>query len=333
MLLTIAIPTYNRNETLSNNLGFLLLQNDIHNVEIIILDNASVIPVAENIGHLIPQYPNLKIIRNCFNVGMSGNFLKCLEHSNGEWIWVLGDDDRPMEDCITNILTIIRLHNDYLYINFKSNLAVNRLNNYSTLGIEEFVQNLDSFSNLLFFTSGIYNKRIKENLRIAYLYSYSLAPHIAILMISMNINSKVFFSNQEIVFRSNENNKSGKSWSMLSLSMALGTLSDLPLKISNNGYKLWLKMINSHILDPKTGFISILPLIDRENFQYMKRFFQQVYFRSKSPAFEVKRIFYFCFCSLFFINYFSMSLFRSTYKVVKKKTYTDLSSNDLLNRL
>ena len=99
MKLTIAIPTYNRNEILKANLEKLLPQvTDECNV--VIFDNCSDTPVKEVIEELVNTYPdiNISIVRNRYNIGMTANILKCFEQCSDTWLWILGDDDEVVDE-------------------------------------------------------------------------------------------------------------------------------------------------------------------------------------------------------------------------------------------
>lgn len=108
MLLTVAIPTYNRNEILLENLKYLLPQLN-HDCELLILDNCSPTPVLETIQGLceVNEGLNWRVVRHQFNVGGDENTFRCVEHAKGEYIWWLGDDDRPDPCAIGNIFNVI----------------------------------------------------------------------------------------------------------------------------------------------------------------------------------------------------------------------------------
>ena len=79
-LLTITIPTYNRNAILKKNLQTLLPQTK-NNCEVIVIDNHSEIPVEETLKEELKEYPNLSVVRNKANVGLSGNLIKSNDNS------------------------------------------------------------------------------------------------------------------------------------------------------------------------------------------------------------------------------------------------------------
>ena len=105
MTLTVAIPTFDRNQTLREHLASLLPQLT-PDCTLLIIDNCSPTPVIETIRDLLDGYPSLsvRVDRNQTNIGAGANILRCLERCETEWLWVLGDDDRPRPDAVGRIM-------------------------------------------------------------------------------------------------------------------------------------------------------------------------------------------------------------------------------------
>ncbi len=122
-LLTIAIPTFNRNKILHRTLELIIPQMESW-VELIIVDNNSAIPVSETIRNLCEEYPNLnvRIVRNSANIGANANVLRCIEYCESEYIWILGDDDFPIENVLKKIFLKLESR-DPVWVNFYSNDA------------------------------------------------------------------------------------------------------------------------------------------------------------------------------------------------------------------
>lgn len=96
-LLTIAIPTYNGANTISNMLEILLPQCD-ERVEILISDNASTDNTKLIIDKYIEKYENIIYVRNAKNIGPDSNYLQCMEMSKGKYTLLLSDDDILIEE-------------------------------------------------------------------------------------------------------------------------------------------------------------------------------------------------------------------------------------------
>ena len=87
---TIAIPVYNRSELIKYSLESALSQ-DISNIEILVVDNCS----TDDTWELLNSYKDsrLRLIRNESNIGMFGNFNRCLELATGKYLRILCSDD------------------------------------------------------------------------------------------------------------------------------------------------------------------------------------------------------------------------------------------------
>ena len=117
-LLTIAVPTYNRADCLRDLLASLLDQlSNEPCVELVISDNAS----TDTTCALIEEYRchglALRYLRNTVNQGMDGNFLQCFTQAQGQYVWVLGDDDFVPPGTVAKIIELLTEHNpDFLFL-------------------------------------------------------------------------------------------------------------------------------------------------------------------------------------------------------------------------
>ena len=115
--LKIAIPTYNRPEHIKRQVCDLLPQLR-EGVSLIVYDNCSDIPVASYFTQ--EELSQFTLVRNKFNIGGAANIGKCLtENGDSGWIWLLGDDDRIIDNAVDVILNTIQSHQDCCYINFQ----------------------------------------------------------------------------------------------------------------------------------------------------------------------------------------------------------------------
>lgn len=106
MLLTIAIPTFNRREPLLETVKEILEQIESKNdVELLILDNHSCYEVEKELSSVIPcGLKNVRILSNRANIGLAANVIRCLEMAEGDWVWLLGDDDSIRPDAVERII-------------------------------------------------------------------------------------------------------------------------------------------------------------------------------------------------------------------------------------
>lgn len=110
-LLTIAIPTYNGAKTISN-MFELLIPQLTNEIELVVSDNASTDDTKAIIKRYIDLGVNIKYFCNEFNIGPDANFLKCMLSGNGKFVWLLSDDDVPVENSLQCIINFLKVHND-----------------------------------------------------------------------------------------------------------------------------------------------------------------------------------------------------------------------------
>jgi cellulose synthase/poly-beta-1,6-N-acetylglucosamine synthase-like glycosyltransferase len=193
-LLTIAIPTYNRAPALARTLAVITPQLS-RDVECLVLNNASTDDTAVVAARAAEQCSFVRVIEHAVNVGGNGNFLRCFEHGTGEWLWILPDDDEPFDDAVPRIVGVIGENPDAIYINFATSLlaALGSARNHTTRshGLHELAVNLDSFSNLVFLTAGVYRRQaVIESLPYGSRMAYSYAPYLAMLFSSLTNNPR-----------------------------------------------------------------------------------------------------------------------------------------------
>jgi len=89
-LVSICIPTYNRAEMVSKAIESALGQT-YQNIEVIVVDNAS----TDNIEEIVGSYDDqrLTFVKNKENLGLFGNFNRCIELYNGSFLHILHSDD------------------------------------------------------------------------------------------------------------------------------------------------------------------------------------------------------------------------------------------------
>jgi len=87
-LLTIAIPTYNREEALVATLESFFALGIGEDVEIVVLDNAS----SDGTSAALSEYSSrLTIVRQPYNLGIEGNIIEALRCGNSHYVWAVSD--------------------------------------------------------------------------------------------------------------------------------------------------------------------------------------------------------------------------------------------------
>lgn len=171
-LLTICIPTYNREESLKQCVKSILYQKPPPNVEILICDNASPDGTEKMVSNLLENNPNIRYIRNEMNLGLDANVLKCLRNGRGKFLQLLSDDDFLDEGAISYLVDFLK-RNQYLstvilnWDHFKFvNSEIKYYWNWYSIGEPIFFENKNKFlsyilsEGLTFISNKVYNSSI-----------------------------------------------------------------------------------------------------------------------------------------------------------------------------
>jgi acetyltransferase-like isoleucine patch superfamily enzyme/glycosyltransferase involved in cell wall biosynthesis len=118
-LLSICVPTYNRAELLERFIDNVLPQSRGLNgaVELVFSDNASDDRTPELLSALPADI--VRINRNATNLGVMRNVFAAVANARGDYVWVLGDDDRLRSDAISEVLKLLESPSapDALFLN------------------------------------------------------------------------------------------------------------------------------------------------------------------------------------------------------------------------
>ena len=107
-LLTIAIPTYNRERSLDQLLTELISQiGGDPRVEILVSDNASPDGTSAVVLHHRERDMAIRFIRNETNLGADRNILQCFLEAAGKYVWIFSDDDLVQPGAVGRILAAI----------------------------------------------------------------------------------------------------------------------------------------------------------------------------------------------------------------------------------
>ncbi len=103
MSLTIAIPSYNKEKYIERCINSILAEKESVD-RVILIDNCS----TDNTFKIAQKYiPQIECFQNEKNVGMSGNFNKCIELCKTEWLMIVHADDEIVHGSITKYLDLI----------------------------------------------------------------------------------------------------------------------------------------------------------------------------------------------------------------------------------
>lgn len=103
--LSIVIPTYKRLNLLREAISSALGQSTSVSYEIIVVDNCQEPEAGRQVEEMIRAFGSdrISLYRNDENIGMFGNWNRCIELAKGQWLTILNDDDRLESDWIQTV--------------------------------------------------------------------------------------------------------------------------------------------------------------------------------------------------------------------------------------
>lgn len=109
-LYSIMIPTFRRAKLLRESIDSALNQNTHDSYEIAVVDNDPEIDPETDalMKEYCSHHPNLYYYRNDENLGMSGNWNRCIELCRSEWFCLLHDDDTLKENYLVEVSKIAK---------------------------------------------------------------------------------------------------------------------------------------------------------------------------------------------------------------------------------
>lgn len=120
--LSICIPTYNRATFLSECLESVYesVSGNEQFVEIVVSDNCSTDSTLEVVESFKEKLFNIRAWSNKDNIGSELNILTAGKAGRGDYIWILGDDDKIAPNAIPTVLKYLDANTDIVICNFSS---------------------------------------------------------------------------------------------------------------------------------------------------------------------------------------------------------------------
>jgi len=301
--LTIVIPTYDRNRLLVKTVSVLLPQLS-DDVDLVIMDNHSPTPVIDTLAPCLNEHVGGKfvsIVRNRQNIGGDANIVRCFEYANGDWIWVLADDDTPSRDAVSLIKASIAKAPNLGLINYYAPCATHPQRTETTIsqGIGAYIENMDAFGSHLFLSTSIYRTTVAHKyLKIAHRNIHTLAAHVSIALCYMQDGGTACQSS-EIIVRFKEEYAASVGWSRLAFGLGCSLLPDL---LHESWHRQLLRRKIAEFLPFKTMYAESLIIsrdrpVGRYGYFMYREAIKRIYFRSG-------------FFSKFFLgNFLSITLF------------------------
>lgn len=109
-ILTIAIPTFNRADFLSHTLERIQAQRSAMEngkVELLVCDNHSDDSTPDVLRAFQALDPSIRITRHNTNIGPDHNTAACFMLAHGRYVWLLGDDDFPVDGLLARLVPFL----------------------------------------------------------------------------------------------------------------------------------------------------------------------------------------------------------------------------------
>lgn len=132
-LVSIGIPTYNRNVGIKKTLESIWLQH-YPNLEVIISDNHSTDNTKDVIEDLIREHSNIKYWRQPFNIGMVPNFEFVLRQATGTYFMWVADDDGLEPGIIHKYVAFLESHPHYSLVSGEIKYWLNNNSDFNERG-------------------------------------------------------------------------------------------------------------------------------------------------------------------------------------------------------
>ena len=141
ILLSIAIPAYNRGDELEYALKIFIDQiKDTYEelIEVCITDDNSPKDLQAVLQKYINQYPFIKYKKVEINIGLEKNLIHCTRWCRGKYLWIFGDDDFLEPGALDYIMPlIIEAKYEYIIVNrVRRNTDLSKTISYNWMGLD-----------------------------------------------------------------------------------------------------------------------------------------------------------------------------------------------------
>lgn len=116
---TVAIPVYNRVNMVGRAIDSALRQDGV-DLEILVVDNCSI----DGTWEAIQQFSDsrVRLVRNESNIGLFGNFNRCLELAQGDYLRFLCSDDELVTGCLSSEIAFMDANPSVAMLNTRGEL-------------------------------------------------------------------------------------------------------------------------------------------------------------------------------------------------------------------
>jgi glycosyltransferase involved in cell wall biosynthesis len=252
--LTVCIPSFNRPEAAKNSVSKLLKQLNGSNIKVKVIDNGSEKNYSDEfirVGSFKNALENgtLSIVRNPYNIGMSANFMRCFEVAEGDWLWMVADDDDLRSDALASVVTVLEGLPDacgLVAFGGEAGITLDSVNYIENF--EDFIDlnyaSIENFNRFIFITNGIYAlNRFRPLLSVGYQYLNTFIPHFMMQLAYMQNRNSIAVVQKKIVDYVVP--ESGYSYSLVA-GLGVGAPKHALIKTDTEHYKKYLSLFFPH---------------------------------------------------------------------------------------
>lgn len=241
--LTIAIPSWNRITRLLVTLVSICNQPESGQVNLLILDNGSDQDYTPALNFLREKKQPFRYVRHKQNIGMCSNILRCVEESETEWVWILGDDDPVEGDSLARVLNAINQNNSTDILCFYEGCRTSGVSSNSSLELDfqEYLDTQDSLKAISGISENIFRRQpFVAHLSHGFHYSTTLFPHLVVTLAIMSSGGRISFERSSLLQKNSI--EAEDRWYWPSWDLGVGLLLDLPFLNSGERKKIRHKL-------------------------------------------------------------------------------------------
>jgi glycosyltransferase involved in cell wall biosynthesis len=256
-LLSICIPTYNREKYLKECLESIVNQEwfNENDIEIVISDNASEDNTTELVKSYQEKYKNIIYFKNNENLWFDKNLDNTLNKASWKFCWTLSDDEIIINGWLNSIKNIIINNIDIWYIWISK---INNDWNYIKLKDWNNLINIYWILWLWLISHNIFNRTLLPKNRS--IYFWNLRIHVSI-MFEIIKNSSLIITNKLILESNNSVCRWAKWWKVFYTFINLKNiiLDNIKIgyneKIINNYIKSFVKSFPKNLISAKIQWL------------------------------------------------------------------------------
>lgn len=271
--LTILIPTYNREQRLTETLRSISNQGHWGEYSIVIVDNCSNYSVVDSIRNNFEEefVDNITVHRWFFNTGMSTNISIAFEFVNTKWCWFISDDDEILDGALNTLLSDAKCYPTCAAIKY-SIKDICRYDNSTIHDVEEwsryyFIHSSGDKGYL----SMLYNiEVIYPYLSELTVHSYSYLSFWLPVLRALNETSAIMIMSSDVLFKYKSNNDGWSSSNERYLNTLVGirTFFDSKYSLSEKTFEDFKRVFLDDLFSARSVIIKILYMPNRDDRKY-----------------------------------------------------------------